>query len=157
MRVILILFGFLILTFSSFSQVDTKFKLDWQLFLSSCMQSNTKWVCGVELSAIDSTNQKLNVRLDLAKNWKYQDAIELIATLDTTQTYQQVSHGKPFNAMKYVSLETGFIIFLAVPDKYEYELSNGMKTVNYQFQYATIILPRKWKKYQKSFKNFYAK
>lgn len=157
MRIIFALPCSFILVFVSYSQVDTHFDLKRGLFLSAYRENKIQWVCGMEVSALDSTNRKLKVKFDLVKNWKGYDSQDLIVFLDTTQTYLQQSGKITYQAMKYTSAKTGVTIFIAVPDKYEYTLSNGMSTVSWQFRYAHADLPKKWKKHQKHFEVFYEK
>jgi hypothetical protein len=157
MRIIFTLSCSFLLAFSCHSQVDTGFELQHNLFLSAYRENKTQWVCGMEVSALDSTNRKLKVKLNLLKNWKKYDSLDLIVLLDTTQTYLQHSEKIAYQAMKYTSAKEGISIFIAVPDKHEYTLSNGMSGVSWQFHYAHADLPKKWKKHQKHFEVFYEK
>jgi hypothetical protein len=140
-----------------YAQVDTRFEMKRNLFLSTYRVSQVQWVCGMEVFSVDSTNQQLKVRFDLLKNWQGRDSLDLMATLDTTQTYWRKFDKDSVQTLKYTSGNTGVTIFIAVPEKYEHTLFNGMSAISWQFRYAQVILPPKCKKHQKYFRVYYEK
>ena len=143
--------------FQGHAQVDRNFDLKHGLFVGTYTKSKIQWVCGIELSALDSANTTLNARFDLLKDGVVQDSLICTLTIDSSQTYLKKFHDSEAKTIRYYSIEMDVAIYLCMPSKYEYVLPNGDNVVSYQFHHAKADLPKKWKKHQKKFDCFFEK
>jgi len=157
-RLLEILFSLIVgvLSFDGKAQVKNECNLEYTLFMSGANKCNVQWLCGVLLEATDSTNRMVSARFDIMRNWIQVDSLEITLQLDTLQLYDKTIRDDEMQTMRYFS-SNGLEFFLVIPDFYEHKIPNGMQLSYCHYNFALVVFPKKWRKYQKRFEVFFEK
>ena len=145
---------------ASYSQntVSHLFPRNNTLYVSAGYLGGKRIVSGIQVKAKDSTNQEIQVKMELLKDWVPSDSATFILFLDTSKQEFISLDGRKYEAIHYRSEDSQVQINFGKPEEFTYYVKGGTeKHSAWNSNYAVVHYSNRLKKYNRVLKMYYEK